>query len=719
MRATNAESEKGGPKPSEAVIMAVKVLISNDFQPSKGLGKELEGIAKLVTLQENPGRSGLTILINTETSPQSDNATLMPNNTNESNREDEGEGLEAKTLVELERLLEQEELKLQSRANELEIVNLGKKDLGGQANAARPKTKASRTIERIADIFAWSYRDMPSLDITIVEHKLPLLPNAVPVRQQLRRMKLKVDLKIKEEVEKQWNAGFLVVWVANIVPILMTNGKVRMCVDYKDLNRANPKDNFPLHHIDMLVDKTTQHAFYSFMDGFSRYNQIRMVIEDREKTTFITTLGTFYYKVMPFGLKNTRVTYQRAMVALFHDMMHKEVEVYVDDMIAKSRTPDQHVEDLRKLFERLQKYKPRLNPAKYTFRVNTGKLLGFIVNERGVEVDPDKVKAIRNTLAPRTETKVVNYITRFISQLTATCSPIFKLLRKNQKIEWNQKCQEAFEKVKKYLETSPVLILIVPGKPLILYLIGLCLRITRCIWKERTSHLLSRLQIEIPNARANLCSSLGNEKAEIVHVGPHYMAHIQDRPPQIHLRKTSVDKTNNTLAIGFKAIKGCALVEQLAHHPVSDYQSLLHEFPNEHIMTVEETEFESEPTGWKLWFDGASNLLGNGIGAMLASLEGQCFPFSARLGFDCTNNMAEYEACAMGITIALEHQVKELKVFRDLALVIYQLRVEWETRDTKLILYHNHVLKRMTKVIITIGYYHDSKLVLANHTIYK
>ncbi|RDX64237.1 hypothetical protein CR513_57226, partial [Mucuna pruriens] len=202
-----------------------------------------------------------------------------------------------------------------------------------------------------------------------------------------------------------------------------------MCVDYRDLNRASPKDNFPLPHIDILVDNTTQHAFYSFMDGFSGYNQIHMALEDREKTTFITTWGTFYYKLMSFGLKNVEAIYQRAMVALFHDMMHKEIEVYMDDMIAKSKSLNQHVEDLRKLFERLQKCKLRFYPAKCTFGVKSRKLLSFVVNERGIEVDSDKVKVIREMPAPRTETEV-----------------------------------------KQYLEKPPVLVPIVPGKPLILYL---------------------------------------------------------------------------------------------------------------------------------------------------------------------------------------------------------------------------------------------------------
>jgi len=116
------------------------------------------------------------------------------------------------------------------------------------------------------------------------------------------------------------------------------------------------------------------------MDGFSGYNKIKMAPEDMEKTTFVTLWGTFCYKVMSFGLKNVGATNQRAMVALFHDMMHREIEVYVDDMIAKSKTKEEHLVNLQKLFERLRKYRLRLNPAKCTFGVKSGKLLGFIVS---------------------------------------------------------------------------------------------------------------------------------------------------------------------------------------------------------------------------------------------------------------------------------------------------------------------------------------------------
>jgi len=261
------------------------------------------------------------------------------------------------------------------------------------------------------DVFAWSYQDMPGLNFDIAQHKLPLNPECSQVKQKLRRMKPEMYLKIKEEVKRRFNAGFLAVawypeWVANIVPIPKKDGKVRMCVDYRDLNRASPKDNFLLPQIDVLIDNTTNFSLFSFMDDFSSYNQIKMAPEDMEKTMFVTLWGTFSYKVMSFGLKNARATYQRAMVALFHDMMHREIEVYVDDMIAKSKTEEEHLVNLRRLFERLRKYQLRLNPAKWTFGVKSGKLLGFIISQRGIKVDPEKVKAILEMPEPHTEKQV-------------------------------------------------------------------------------------------------------------------------------------------------------------------------------------------------------------------------------------------------------------------------------------------------------------------------
>ena len=129
---------------------------------------------------------------------------------------------------------------------------------------------------------------------------------------------------------------------------------VRMCVDFRDLNKASLKDDFPMPHIDILVDNIVGHALLSFMDGFSGYNQIKMAPKDMEKTSFITPWGTYCYKVKPFGLRNASATYQRATTTLLHDLIHKEVEVYVDDMIVKSKDSEWHILALRKFFERIQ-----------------------------------------------------------------------------------------------------------------------------------------------------------------------------------------------------------------------------------------------------------------------------------------------------------------------------------------------------------------------------
>jgi len=371
------------------------------------------------------------------------------------------------------RLVEQESKEIKPYQEDVETLNLGEEDEKkevkiGTSMKREVKQELCALLKEFRDVFAWSYNDMPGLDTDIVQHKLPLKPECPPVRQKLRRMKPEMSLKIKEEVQKQFDAGFLAVakypqWVANIVPVPKKDGKVRMCVDYRDLNRASPKDNFPLPHIDTLVDNTARFSLFSFMDGFSGYNQIKMALEDMEKTTFITLWGTFCYKVMSFGLKNAGATYQRAMVALFHDMMHEEIKVYVDDMITKSESEAEHILNLKKLFERLRKFKLKLNPAKCTFGVKSGKLLGFIVCQKGIEVDPNKMRAIIEMPTPNTEKEVrgflgrLNYIARFISQLTSTCEPIFKLLHKNQAVKWNEDCQAAFDKIKQYLQDHPVL----------------------------------------------------------------------------------------------------------------------------------------------------------------------------------------------------------------------------------------------------------------------
>ena len=248
------------------------------------------------------------------------------------------------------------------------------------------------------------------------------------------------------------------------MPIPKKDGKVRMCMDFRNLNNACSKDDFPLPHIDVLMDYMMGSALISFMDGFSRYNQIKMAPKDMAKPTFTTEWVIYCYTVIPFGLKNVGAIYQRMATALLHDMMHNEVEVYVDDMIVKSKNRDNHTIKLRKFFERIKEYRLRLNPQKCTFGVTTGKLLGFLESDKGIEIDPFEIKALLKMPSPHSEKEIrgffnrLQYISRFIAKLTSTCEPFFKLLRKNEPHTWNYKCQKAFELIKEYLLHPPILV---------------------------------------------------------------------------------------------------------------------------------------------------------------------------------------------------------------------------------------------------------------------
>ena len=151
-------------------------------------------------------------------------------------------------------------------------------------------------------------------------------------------------------------------------------------MDFTDLNKTCPKDSFPLPRIDQLMDSTIGHRLLMFMDTFSGYNQIKMVEEDQEKTAFITSQGLYCYKVMPFGLKNAEATYQRLVNKMFSKQIRRNMEVYVDDILVKSKEEPAHLDDLKETFAMLRQYQMKLNPSKCVFGVASGKFLRFMVS---------------------------------------------------------------------------------------------------------------------------------------------------------------------------------------------------------------------------------------------------------------------------------------------------------------------------------------------------
>ena len=162
------------------------------------------------------------------------------------------------------------------------------------------------------------------------------------------------------------------------------NGKWRVCVDFTDLNRACPKDPFPIPKIDQLVDSTYGHPRMSFLDAFQEYHQIALAPKDREKTAFISPDANYHYNMMSFGLKNDGATYQWMMTRMFQEKIGHTVEVYINDMVVKSKQEARHVEDLRGVFEVLRQHKLRLNAEKCTFGVGAGKFLGYLITNQGI-----------------------------------------------------------------------------------------------------------------------------------------------------------------------------------------------------------------------------------------------------------------------------------------------------------------------------------------------
>ena len=208
-------------------------------------------------------------------------------------------------------------------------------------------------------------------------------------------------------------------------------------MDFTDLNKTCLKNSYPLPRIDQLADSTAGHQLLSFMDAFSRYNQIRMCEDDQEKTSFVTSQGLFCYKVMPFGLKNAGVTYQRLMNKMFARQIGRNVQVYVDDMLVKSRREEDHLADLKETFDTLRSFNMKLNPEKCAFGVTAGKFLGFMVSQRGIEANPDKIRAIIEMTPPRNVKEVqslngkIAALNRFVSRATDKCLPFFRTLKKS------------------------------------------------------------------------------------------------------------------------------------------------------------------------------------------------------------------------------------------------------------------------------------------------
>jgi hypothetical protein len=322
-------------------------------------------------------------------------------------------------------------------------------------------------FKEFRDIFAWSYEEMSGIDPAIVVHEIKTYPGAKPVWQRLRPVHPRKAAAIKLEVEKFLKADFiylvsLMEWVSNPILIDKKGGSIHVCVDYRDIKKDCPKDNFPTPFVDQIVDDCTESEIFSLMDGFSGYNQINIAPEDQHKTAFIFPWGTFAYRKLPFGLKNANATFQRAMSYTFHDIKHI-VQPYLDDLPAHSMCRVDHPTHLRAIFIHCRFYRIRLNPHKCVFCVEYDHLLSFIVSHQGIRVDPIKAEAILNLPPPSTLRQLQSlqgkekFLRRFIPNYAEITCGFTWLLNKDSEFVWDTISNNAFDALKLSLTRAPLL----------------------------------------------------------------------------------------------------------------------------------------------------------------------------------------------------------------------------------------------------------------------
>nr|XP_023892690.1 uncharacterized protein LOC112004688 [Quercus suber] len=458
------------------------------------------------------------------------------------------------------------------------------------------------------DVFAWNPYEVPGVDPEFIVHKLNVDPSHPPKKQRPRRSAKEHTEVVINEVRRLKESGairetFFPEWLANTIVVRKKNGKWR------------------------------------------GYHQIALAPENQEQTAFISPEANYHYTVMLFGLKNAGATYQWMMTRMFRDKIGRTVEVYIDDMVIKSKQVMQHTDDLREVFETLRRHKLRLNAEKCAFGVSAGKFLGYLITSRGIEVNPDQIEAIKR-LNPPSNPKEVQVLTgmlaalnRFISKLANRCRPLYQILKKWAGFLWNKECDQAFRDLKDYLVRAPMLAAPEPGEDLFMYLAV----------SEHASLLKRYFTGRIAKWGTRLASF-----------------DIRYRPRH--------------------SVKGQVLADFVAEFsPKSS---------GEMICCV-------EAGTWRVFVDGASSAPGAGAGIVIFSPEGIRLENSYRLGFRASNNEAEYEALLAGLRSVLKIGARNVEVFSDSRLVVNQVQGHFEARDPRMKVYL-HVAKQIMGEFVTV-----------------
>ncbi|XP_060190734.1 uncharacterized protein LOC132620012 [Lycium barbarum] len=545
------------------------------------------------------------------------------------------------------------------------------------------------------NIFAFCHADMTGIAPKVATHTLHIDPYHRPVKQPRRRFPDDRSKFIEEEVQRLLDAGSIrpvdhTEWMLNVVVVPKKNGKLRMCVDFTDLNKACLKDPFPLPHIDQMIDATAGHELLSFLDAYSGYNQIKMNLADQTKTTFITLTRLHCSNVMPFGLKKAGATYQRLVTTMFKDQLGKTMEVYIDNMVVKSERAEDHLIHLKEAFAILRQFYMKLNPKKCAFGVSSGNFLGFMVSKRGIEINPDQIKVTENILDDLNSKKEVQSLSgqvaalsRFISRSSERCHKLFTVLKKHQYFEWTPECKQALQELKRYLSSPPLLSKPNPEEKLFLYFAVSEVSINAVLVREEegkqspiyyVSKILLDAEARYPHLEKLVVALIHAARKLRHYFQSHPIVVVPTFPLRSILHRSELSGRLAKWAIELSEFDITyqprnAIKSQILADFVGDFSSKL---------TLEVEKETTATSGsffgiWTLYTDGESNESGLRLGLVLKVPSGEIVCQTIKCP-KITNNEAEnkYEVVVVGLKLALEYGVESIKVHCDSELVVNQ-----------------------------------------------
>ena len=300
----------------------------------------------------------------------------------------------------------------------------------------------------------------------VLEHRIDTAA-ARPVRQQLRRFPPAHVEAISEQVDSMLAQGVIEPawspWASNIVLVRKKDGSLRCCIDYRRLNDVTVKDAYPLPRIDQSLEAMTQAQWFSSCDLKAAYHQIQVSPEDRDKTAFICPRGMYRFRTMPFGLCNAGATFQRLMDVVMSGLHLEVCLVYLDDIVVYARTPEEHLQRLAMVFDRLSRAGLKLKPEKCRFFQRSVKFLGHVVSHEGIGTDPEKIRAVVEWPTPtsvsdtRSFLGLASYYRRFVRNFAEVAAPLHALTKKDAKFVWTEEAQRAFEALQAALISPPIL----------------------------------------------------------------------------------------------------------------------------------------------------------------------------------------------------------------------------------------------------------------------